>query len=157
MEDVEGIPWNYNPNYELRYKHLTNGVHMFMPLLGPTCRFCNLQYRLPTTSPKDRVFIMHITRCILEAGWGRQPSTIKNHLLEFKKNVIKCKKIGKAPSHPSLGPHPVNNLLGMGLAVYMLMRSLDPGRISTFARFDTFRSSWSYFSTVWKAYIKGVL
>ena len=40
MEDVEGIPWNYNPKDELRYKHLTNGVHMFMPFLGPTCHFC---------------------------------------------------------------------------------------------------------------------
>ena len=70
MEDVEGIPWNSNPKDELRYKHLTNGVNMFMPLLGPTCHFCNLQYRPPTSFPNDRLFIMHIIRFILDAGWG---------------------------------------------------------------------------------------
>ena len=70
MKDVEGIPWNSNPKDELRYKHLTNCVHMFMPFLVPTCHLCNLQYRLSTSSPKYRVFMMHITRYILDAGWG---------------------------------------------------------------------------------------
>ena len=55
---------------------------------------------------------------------------INNHLLEVKRNVIKCKDIGKAPSYPSLGTHPVKDPLGMGPAVEMLMRSLDLGRLS---------------------------
>ena len=93
---MEGIPWNSNSKDELRYKQLPNGVHLFMPLLGTTCHFCNIQYRLPTSSAKDRVFLMHITRYIMDAGWGREPSTIKNHLLEAKRKVIKCKDIGKA-------------------------------------------------------------
>ena len=42
-------------------------------------------------------------------------------------------------------------------AVEMLMRSLDPGKFRAFAQFDTFRRSQSYFSTVWKISIKGVL
>ena len=37
MEDVEVIPWNYNPEDEIRYKQLTNGVHIFMHFLGHTC------------------------------------------------------------------------------------------------------------------------
>ena len=41
-------------------------------------------------------------------------------------------------------------------AVDMLMRRIYPGKLSTFTQFNTFRSSWSYFSTVWKASIKGV-
>ena len=99
MDDVECIPWNVNPKDELMYKHLTNGLHMFMPFLGPTFHFFNIQYRLATSSPKDRVFIMHTKRCIMYTGWGREPSTIKNHLLEVKRNVIKCKDIGKTPSY----------------------------------------------------------
>ena len=39
IDDVSGIPWNSNPKDKLRYKHLTNDVHMFMPFLGPTCHF----------------------------------------------------------------------------------------------------------------------
>ena len=58
------------------------------------------------------------------------------------------KTIGKAPSYPSLVPHPVKYLLGMGPMLDMLMRSLDPGRLSTFTQFDTFRSFQSAFLTV---------
>ena len=84
---------------------------------------------------------MHITRFIMESALGRKPSMIKNHMLEFKINVIKCKNIGKLPSYPYLGPHQVKDLLGMGPAVESLLRSLDPGSLSAFAP-DTFRSSW---------------
>ena len=84
---------------------------------------------------------MHITRCILDTDWGREPSTIKKHLLEVKRNVIKCKDVEKAPPYPSLGPHPVKELLRMGPEVDMLMWSLDPGRLIAFSLFNTFRSS----------------
>ena len=47
MEDVEGIPWNSNPKDEIRYKHLTNGVNLFMPFLGPTCHFCKDPIQAP--------------------------------------------------------------------------------------------------------------
>ena len=90
MKDVEGITWNNNPEDELRYKHLNNGVHMFMLFLGTSCNVCNIQYSLPTSYKKYRVFMMHIKRCIMDAGWGIEPSTIKNHLLEANINVIRC-------------------------------------------------------------------
>ena len=97
IEDVECIPWDYNPKDGLMYKQLTNVVHLFMTLIVPTCHFCNLQYRIPTSSANESLFMMHITRCIMDAGWGRKPSTIKNHILEVNINVIKCKEIGKVP------------------------------------------------------------
>ena len=81
MEDVEGITWNSNTKDELRYKHLTNFLHMFILFVGYTCHFYNIQYSIPKGSAKDRVFMMHITKCILDTGWGREPSTIKNHIL----------------------------------------------------------------------------
>ena len=82
---------------------------------------------------------------------------INNHILEVKINVIKFKDIGKAPSYPYLGLHLVKDLLEINPAVDMLIRILDTRRIRTFAQFYTFRSSWSYFSIVWKDSIKGVL
>ena len=60
----------------------------------------------------------------MDACWGREPSTINIHMLEVKRNYIKCKDIGKAPSYPSLDPHPVKDLLGMGPVVNILMQSL---------------------------------
>ena len=128
-----------------------------MPILGPTCHFYNIPYIIPISSPKDRVFIIHITRCILDAGWGREPSTIKNHMLEVKRKSIKCKYIVKAPSYPSFGPHRVKGLLVIGPAVDMLMRSLYPGSLSAFAQFDTFSSPQSDSSKVFKASVKGAL
>ena len=100
---------------------------------------------------------MNIKACVLDAGLEREPSKIKNHLLEVKINVIKRKNIGKLPLYTYLVPHPVKDLLGMGPAVDILLRSLDPGSLSSFAQFDTFRSYWSDFSTVCKVSIKGVL
>ena len=42
MEDLEGTPCNYNSKYELSYKRLTDGVHLFMPFLGPIFHFWDL-------------------------------------------------------------------------------------------------------------------
>ena len=73
----------------------------------------------------------------MDTVWGREPSTSKNNLLEVKVHVIKCKESLKAPSYPYLGLHMVKDLLRMGPAVDMLMRSLEPGRISPFSQFNT--------------------
>ena len=62
MEDGKVIHFNSNPKDEIRYRHLTNYLHMFIPFLGTTCHFCNIQYRIHTSSTKYRVFMMHITR-----------------------------------------------------------------------------------------------
>ena len=82
---------------------------------------------------------------------------IKYHLVEVNRNVIKCKDTVKAPSYSYLGPHPVEELLGMGLDVDMLMQSQDLGRLRSFAEFDTFRISQSTFYTVCQTSIEGVI
>ena len=157
MEDVKGIICNLNPKDELRYKHITTGVHLFIPFLGHTYHFCNLQYILRTSYAEESVFMIHITRYILDAVWGRETYTVSNILSEFKINVTKCEYILKAQLYPLLVPHIVMDLLVMCLAVDVLMRSLDLGRLSTSSQFYTFRSYRLYFSTVWKASIKGVI
>ena len=45
--NVEGIPWNANPKGELRYKHLANGVQLFMHFLGPTYHLCKYPIQGP--------------------------------------------------------------------------------------------------------------
>ena len=119
--------------------------------------YANIQYRIPTSSVKDGVLIMHVTRCIMDAGWGRKPSTIKNHMLEVNINVINCKYIRKSPSYTYLGPHPAKDMLVMFLAVDMLIQSLYLGRLSAFSQLDTVSRYRSDLSTVYKVSIKGVL
>ena len=94
---------------------------------------------------------MHITRGIVDSVSGSEPSTTKNHLLEVNRNVPSVNKLERR--HRIL----VKDLLGMGPAVDMLMRTLDPGRINIFPPYEIYRSSRSTFSTVWKDFIKGVL
>ena len=101
--------------------------------------------------------MIHITRCIIDSGWGRETCTIRNHLSEVKIDINKCKEIGNAPSYMPLGTHPVKELLGMGPSAETLMQRLDPGRFITFAQFDNFRRYRSNFYTVCKASIKGVI
>ena len=84
--------------------------------------------------------MMHIKRFIMDKDWWREPSTIKNHLVEVRRNVIKCRYTGKAISYPMLGPNLVRDLLGIVTAVEMLTRILDMGWINTFDQFDTFRT-----------------
>ena len=71
--------------------------------------------------------------------------------------MIKCRYIGKAPSYPLLGPHPVKDVLGVGLVVYMLMISLEMGRRGIFVYFVKFKSSRLESYKVLKEYINGVL
>ena len=78
-------------------------------------------------------------------------------MVEVRRNVIKSRDIRKAISYPLLGHNPVKDILWMGPLVDMIIRSLDPGRCNTLEQFDTFRSSRSAFSTVWKLSIKGVV
>ena len=54
---------------------------------------------------------------------------IKNHMLYFKRNVVKCKDIENLPSYSYLYIQPDKYLLGMVTAVDMLIQRLDPGRI----------------------------
>ena len=62
-------------------------------------------------------------------------------MLKVNRNMIKCKEIENEPSYMSLGTYTVKDILGMVLEADMIMRSLDPGRLSIFAQFDTFRRS----------------
>ena len=55
MDYVEGIPWNCNPKDMIRFKHLTNGVDMFIPFLGPTCHFCKSKIQAPYKFSKEQV------------------------------------------------------------------------------------------------------
>ena len=78
--------------------------------------------------------MINITRQVLDAGWGGEPSTIRNILSEVMINRITCKDIGKAPSYPPVDPHPVKDLLQMVPVVDSLIQSLDYGRLRKFSQ-----------------------
>ena len=77
----------------------------------------------------------------MDTGWGREPYTIRNNFSEVKRSVTKSKEIENEPSYLPLGSNPAKDLLVMGPVVDIIMQSLDPGRLSTFSQFNTFRRS----------------
>lgn len=151
-EDEEGFTWHKNPLDLLRYKYLADGTHLMIPFQCPDCHFMNLNHgRRPGGSPFDSANLKFIHRAMLDSGGGREHSTILNHLREVRRLIKKCRAINKPITFPSLGPFPVEDVLGIGPAMDVLMQSLDKGRNLAFVQFDTFRKARSCYSSLYRA------
>jgi hypothetical protein len=67
-------------------------------------------------------------------------------------------KLGLEPQLPALGPFPVEDSLGMRVAVAMLMKTLEPGRYnSAYQQFKTVQKLCAAHSNVYMASREGVL
>ena len=59
--------------------------------------------------------------------------------------------VGLVNLFPAMGPFPLEDTQGMGIAVCMLERSLDKGRYRNTLQFETVRKLRSAFSNIWHA------
>ena len=57
--------------------------------------------------------------------------------------------MGLANLFPATGPFPLKDTMGIGIAVYMLKRSLDKGRYRNNLQFETVRKLSSTYSNIW--------
>jgi hypothetical protein len=74
----------------------------------------------------------------LDAMAGKSPLTIRGHSAETMLVLRNAKRITKNPSYHPRGPFPLGNLVGMGLAIDMLTKSLvAKGRIMDYVQFST--------------------
>jgi hypothetical protein len=55
---------------------------------------------------------------------GKSPLTIGAHLYETVMVINNAALVNKTPSYQPRGPFPLTDIVGMGLAVYMLVKSL---------------------------------
>jgi hypothetical protein len=66
-------------------------------------------------------------------------------------------KVDLSPQFPPLGPFPVGDSLGIGVAVAMLLKSLEPGRYNTtYQQFETVRKLQAGYSNIYMALCDGV-
>ena len=72
----------------------------------------------------DDTYMMCICQANLDALNGRAQATMETHATEVKRRVKDCTVFGKNPSLPARGPMPLEDNVGMGLAVEMEYRSL---------------------------------
>lgn len=155
--DEEGFDWR-PPEALSRYKVARNGDHLLTPFQCDLCCFRNLQHRDPIPSlAKDNLLLCVIRRANLDAVWGREPQTVLATLRATKSMVRLWHTVGLPPQLPALGPYPVRDSLGLGVAVAMLLKSLEPGRYNaSYQQFETVRKLRAAYSNIYMASHEGV-
>ena len=139
------------------------GDNFMCPFQCDICHFRNLKGMNPIKgSVKDKNLLIGIRRANLDAFWGRASSTVTNNFRDLKKfNRIGLEQLGLTHLLPDMGPFPLKDIWGMGIAAITLQRSLDPGRNGDNIQFSTARRLRSVYSNVWGASLhsmtKGVM
>ena len=140
-----------DPREALMYTTARNGDHLITPFQCDVCHFRNLYLREPMIdSVTDVNALVAIRRANIDAFWSRSPGTINNTRNGSKRILeIGLNHFGLANILPDMGPHPLRDDWGMGLAIVMLQKSLDKGRYKATVQFETVRKLRAAFSNVW--------
>ena len=124
-----------------RFKEARSGDSMMLSFQCDFCHFLNIHKRLPNPlSHSDQLNLKIIRRAILDSFWSRERSTVRDNFYQARKN--KDIKVALNLEHmilPPRGPFPMEDTWGMGEAMCLLWRSLDPGRNTQRVQFDTVR------------------
>jgi hypothetical protein len=121
------------------------------------CLFRNVYGRDPDRKnfESDEMAVRCIRRANLDAFW--ESSTVIGNGREVRKIAAKGVMLGLPLQSLflALGPFPVMDVQGMGIACCILMRSLDPGKNQKFVQYGTSRKMRSAFSNFWHASVEG--
>jgi hypothetical protein len=137
VEDELGNPWHKEEERRRRLSQRVDGSHMCILFQCKVFWIINLEERDPIAG-KDNVYRACIKRANLDAMLGKSPLTIANHVRKSKAVVKNAGLINKTPSFYPRGPFPLSDLVGMGLAVDMELKSLvAKGHICKHVQFST--------------------
>jgi hypothetical protein len=124
----DGFDWS-TPADLLCYKEARAGDHLLTAFQCDICSFPNLQHRDPLPDlPRDNLLLCCIRRSNLDALLGREPSTVRAKLRGVKHLLRMWTKVDIPPPLPPIGPFPVQDSLGLGVAVAMLLKTLEAGK-----------------------------
>jgi hypothetical protein len=98
----------------------------------------------------DRVMML-IRRVTLDSFWSREPATVRGTLRNGRKLEDIVAQLGLSPAVGPMGPYPLEDVVGMKLAIALLVRSLDPGKTERYVQFGTVRSLRSAYSNMYHA------
>ena len=124
-----------------RYRFLRGraGDHLLTTFQCDLCHFRNLKGHSPLDEHNDKKLLTYIRRANLDAFWARETGTVRNtrrDVLMINKNAA---VFGLTNILPKMGPFRIGDDHGMGLAVCMLLRSLDVGKNEKTIQFATRR------------------
>lgn len=123
IEEEEGNVWYKQGQQEERLNHGVKGSNASIPFQCERCWMINLEARLPAEGLDD-LYVACIQRANLDALVGLAKSTIKSKASSIKQAVEECKMLRKTLFIPSQGLMPMEDNVGMGMAVEMLLHSL---------------------------------
>ena len=129
-----------------------------VPFQCETCHFRNLTKKDPMASHAGHQdCLLHIRRCNLDSFWSRESSTVRAQLREGLGVESTGARWGMGPMTPPLGPFPLEDSVGMRVALSLVDRSQDKtGRHETHVQPDTHRKAQTYITNVSRAGVHGL-
>jgi hypothetical protein len=124
------------------------GDNFMCPFQCDLCHFRNVTGRNPGAN-----YACDLQLLVLDLFWAQAESTVINNFRDLKKfKTIGRDKFGLNTILPEImGPFPLEDIWGMGIAVVILERSMDKGVYKEMLQFQTARKLRSVFSNAWGA------
>ena len=156
LKDVEGNVWHQEGVRLRRLNQGTEGAHLCSPFQCELCWFRNLVGKDPVLGVHDQAIYL-IRRSNLDNMAGRAPSTIRGHLMETLTMVQNFERVGLPLPLQPLGPMPLGDSTGMGIAIGMQLKSITAkGRIVQNPQYATVRGVRGTASLNWQTSPFGV-
>ena len=128
------------------------GDWIVAPFQCEACWFINVYNRRPTTRLADVVALDTIRRANLDMFWSRASSTLKSIMSQVKDTISRCNAAGRRVVLEEMEPWPIGDSSGMGTALLMLEKSVEPGKNSdSYMQFSTVRKLRSARASVYAA------
>ena len=137
---------------KLRHQVERNGDHLMISLQCELCHFRDLKGLDSVKGDADIRLLMTIRCATLDAFWAREPSTVEGTRRDSKKTMEISQSLSLDDTLPEMGPFALKDTKGMGLAVCILIRSLDKGRHQSTLQYESVRKLHSVYSNVWHAF-----
>jgi hypothetical protein len=154
-EDEDGFVWVKRGD-ELRFKVARDGDNLLTHFQCELCVFRNIHLQDPSDSQSDSLALCAYRRANLDAFWARERSTVASNRLWLKRAAEMNESASQRSYFPSMGPMPLADVTGHGVAVQELLASTQPGRYhAEYSQFDTVRKIRSSFSNLWRASAQG--
>ena len=105
-----------------------NGDYRMILFQCELCHFRNMNGCNPSNTREDIMLIRTVRRANVDAFWLREHGTVEGTRREIRKIVAVRNRLGLENVFPVMGPFPLSDTQGMGIAVSILLRSLDKNR-----------------------------
>ena len=146
MDDA-GHKWKRKKQLD-RFKVARDGDSFMTPFQCDLCVFHNLQHREPDLRlEEDWWCFVAIRRVILDSFWAREPRTVSGNGATLRRSLKFARKAGLRRLYRNPGPMPLEDHCGYGVAISMVLASLEGGKhCADHTQFDTIRNYSAAFS-----------